>query len=232
MTALSLAGWLIGFLVAVVLPLLAWRQRSLGRPPSIKTRLVQTLIVGALILIVASAAKIPLAEIGLGTAKPAFLIAASVAGAAILIAIDLASAQLLIKRPELIRRRLRELDAWPEPNRSNPLLLAAFILAAAGYEEIVFRGFAFYLASAAAITPAVALVPLALIFGFQHLAGGLGAVLYASLFGILFSIIYLTTGSLYPAIAAHAAGNAFTLFYTQPRLRRRLAAEIRPAFLF
>ena len=111
-------------------------------------------------------------------------------------------------------------------------MLFVYILAAALYEEIVFRGLGFQLVAWMQLPVTAGVVGLALIFGMQHTAGGWTSVVYSMGFGLFFSVLYLTADSLIAPVVAHAAGNAHTVLWIYPRLLRRLGAQPAPSFLF
>jgi membrane protease YdiL (CAAX protease family) len=69
------------------------------------------------------------------------------------------------------------------------------------------------------------------LFGAQHLRNGRQGFAYATSFGVLFSLLYLSTGDLVSVILAHAIGNILAVAQWTPwveRTRRRaLAADHR-----
>lgn len=232
MTWLVIVEGLTAVLVLVGVPVALWRQQRLGIPPAPSARLLGMAGVVGLVFVVAALAGIRPAEVGLGAPGLWRFSAVSIVATVAIISVDLVSTWLLIGQPAVIRRRLQALSRWPDGKGSRPTVLAAFIIAAACYEEILFRGFGFLLADRLAVAPLLALLALSLVFGFQHLASGLESAAYACMFGLFFAIVYLVADSIYPPIIAHAAGNAFTLFYTRPKIERRLALMSEPSFLF
>lgn len=219
-------------LLVVVAPLISWRLQCRGTDSSLTARLVVVAGSGGVVFALASAIGIPAADLGLRLSEPWRMVLVTTGATALIIGIDLLSSGLLISKPALMRRRLQALNRWEGERPAYPALLAVFIIACACYEEILFRGFGFLLADWFGVSPLAALPLLALIFGAQHLAGGPEGVVYACVFGLFFGGVYLAANSIYPAIVCHAAGNAFTLFFTRPRISRRLRLMSEPSFLF
>ena len=113
--------------------------------------------------------------------------------------IGAATSFLIIHWPPLhmIAERMANLVAW-ETLRIWDVLFVA-LLAAFG-EELLFRG---------ALQPLIGLVPAALVFGLLH-ATSLPHIIFASLLGLWFGLLYQWTGSLWPPIVAHLALDAAT----------------------
>lgn len=216
----------------VVPPSLAWLLQRRGIYLPLPARLAIVAGSGGVLLAVAMTAGIPAADLGLRSSEPWRMVLVTIGATALIIGLDLLSTWLLMTRSALMRRRLQALNRWEGERPVGSALRAAFIIACACYEEILFRGFGFLIADWLGVAPLAALPVLALIFGAQHLAGGREGVVYACVFGLFFGGVYLVANSIYPVIICHAAGNAFTLFLTRPRISRRLRLMSEPSFLF
>ena len=224
--------WMVVLGVVIGLPCAGlWKARQ-GHGPSLPARLGQITVVTTIVCLIAFTAGIRVEAIGLKLTKPWNLLAVSIVATGVLVLFDFASSSVLLRQPALVRQRLHALREWDRRARTHPVLLGLFILIAASYEEVLFRGFGFLVAGGVGITPLAAIVPLSFVFGLQHVTSGVGGIAFACLFGFIYACIYLMSGSLYPAIISHAAGNAFTIFYTRRRLVRCVAAEVEPAFLY
>ncbi len=121
--------------------------------------------------------------------------------------------------------RAEHLDSrhWPSPSAREAVgiaLLGAVLVPVA--EEIIFRGYAqeALIGALGSVPAAVALT--ALLFAAIHGAYGVGVIAYAFLLSLLLSGLVLATGSLYPAIAAHALINLWS-FVIVPILAARRA---------
>jgi membrane protease YdiL (CAAX protease family) len=76
-------------------------------------------------------------------------------------------------------------------------------------EEVVFRFYLINLLMLRGMSPAMAIIASTLIFGGIHWSYGAGAVVFATLAGLVLSIIFVSTRSLIAPIIAHAAFDAF-----------------------
>ncbi len=88
------------------------------------------------------------------------------------------------------------------------------------WEELCFRGTVFLLVPH---TPGGLVLGCAggtVLFGAQHLRNGRSGVLYSSFYGLLFSVLYLSTGDLVAVAIAHAAGNLLAAATWAPRIER------------
>ncbi|RDE24034.1 CPBP family intramembrane metalloprotease [Motiliproteus coralliicola] len=82
-------------------------------------------------------------------------------------------------------------------------------------EEVFFRGYLQTIFSR--YGQAVALAGSSLLFGLAHFAGGIELIILATVAGACYGLIYLATGRLYMAVAAHFSFNLYHLiFYTFP----------------
>jgi uncharacterized protein len=113
----------------------------------------------------------------------------------------------ILAKPERIER-LRQRLAYASPllpRTSGERLAFSLLSITAGIcEEFVFRGFLmWYFAVWTGPVPA-ALISSA-IFGFGHIYLGLGHVPRTALVGLIFAVIVLLSGSLWPVIVIHAA---------------------------
>lgn len=82
-------------------------------------------------------------------------------------------------------------------------------------EEVFFRG---YLQSSfMKYGQYTALIASSILFGFAHFAGGAEFIVFATIAGLAYGLIYLSTGRLYMAIIAHFMFNFYHLiFFTYP----------------
>lgn len=85
-------------------------------------------------------------------------------------------------------------------------------------EELVFRGFLIPAIGAAVGSMVVAAVIAAAVFGLVHAYQGFPGALRAATLGALLSVVLLATGSIVPAILAHAAIDVIGGFWLGPRL--------------
>ena len=216
----------------VVRPVLGWRERRRGVTPGLGARLAYLCGATTLVGLAASLAGLQPADAGLVVTSAWRMALITVAGVALVIAADAAGARALVRQPGLLNERTAALGAWVRGAAPGRLRLMIYIAGAAAYEEIVFRGLGLYLTTAFGLPLPIAVLLLALAFGLQHSAGGWLGMGYACLFGLFFSALYLAAGSLFAAVIAHAAGNAYTVLWTYPRLVRRLERRRAPAFLF
>lgn len=85
-------------------------------------------------------------------------------------------------------------------------------------EEVVFRGFLIPAIGTAVGSLVVAAVIAAAVFGLVHAYQGFPGALRAATLGALLSVVLLATGSIVPAILAHAAIDVIGGFWLGPRL--------------
>ena len=76
-------------------------------------------------------------------------------------------------------------------------------------EEVVFRFYLINLLLLRGMSPAMAVIVSTLIFGGIHWSYGAGTVVFATLAGLVLSIIFLSARNLIAPIIAHAASDAF-----------------------
>ena len=76
-------------------------------------------------------------------------------------------------------------------------------------EEVVFRFYLINLLLLRGMSPATAIIVSTLIFGGIHWSYGAGAVVFATLAGLVLSIIFVSTRNLIAPIIAHASFDAF-----------------------
>jgi membrane protease YdiL (CAAX protease family) len=126
---------------------------------------------------------------------------------ALYLGLALTQRRALLADPERLARVARKLDyadaLLPRtPDERRGMALTA--LTAGFCEELVFRGFApWYLGHWMGGALAVAMS--SLLFGFGHVYLGLAHVPRTALVGLVFALVVLASGSLWPAIVIHAA---------------------------
>ncbi|MBK8545452.1 MAG: CPBP family intramembrane metalloprotease [Caulobacteraceae bacterium] len=140
----------------------------------------------------------------------------------VMLALDLISFRFLERNPDAALRALASLAPLYPATRTELALTIVTILVAAAWEELFYRGVLLALMTSAGLPISAAAIAAAALFGMQHLARGAAGAWYATLFGLIYTSLYLASGSLVPVIAAHAAGNLFTLFYIFPRLEKSI----------
>lgn len=87
-------------------------------------------------------------------------------------------------------------------------------------EELVFRGFLIPAIAVAVGSTVVAALVAAAVFGLLHAYQGFAGALRAAALGALLSVVLLATGSIVPAILAHALIDVIGGFWLGPRLVR------------
>ena len=211
---------LLVFLFAVVVPYNGWRNfpkflDMLKRDP-VGTRrgvylgniialwVITLLVLGAWVL-----AGRPVADLGLAPAT----------GQSALV--SLAIVMVIIAIAIVFYRTIMELDKkynWtfvPEllPRSKAELQLFLILSATAGItEEILFRGYLiWYLQQFGSLTFAV--VASSMIFSIAHAYQGVKAIVIIFPIGLLFTFLYLYSGSLLPPILLHAAINSYAGIY-------------------
>ena len=109
---------------------------------------------------------------------------------------------------DLVREQLGRADTLM-PHTPREFRMFQMVAITAGIcEEVLYRGFViWYLAVWTAIIPA-ALVS-SILFGFAHIYIGIQHVLRTTIVGVVLAALVLVTGSLWPAVALHAAIDLF-----------------------
>ncbi len=173
---------------------------------------------------------ISLMQLGLAMPSPvrfAGLLAIAAALSLVLLVVQAKSmgalARLPVERQGRMGVFLRKLMPPAAAGAAERTLFAGVALTAGVCEEFLFRGFAI-----TALTMLLLLAPIpagllpwggtsfqalawtsaliaSAIFGVSHAYQGLAGTLSTFLVGLLFSLVYLATGSLFPTVAAHAA---------------------------
>jgi membrane protease YdiL (CAAX protease family) len=132
------------------------------------------------------------------------------AGASLLVGLGLAA--ILVASTRIAVQRFgfaRQLHSDLRPVARNLTLSGVLLIALLSSlgEELFFRGF---------LAPRIGVFAQALIFGMAHQVRGPSRwvwVGWASLVGVCFGFLFLLTGSLVGAIAAHAAVNGYNLIF-------------------
>ncbi|HEY0048540.1 MAG TPA: type II CAAX endopeptidase family protein [Pyrinomonadaceae bacterium] len=90
------------------------------------------------------------------------------------------------------------------PRTKNEKLWFILVALSAGVcEELIFRGFGLRLFESFGFTGIALLIVTAVVFGLVHIYQGFLGVITSAIMGALFTLIYIQTGSLWWAIAAH-----------------------------
>jgi membrane protease YdiL (CAAX protease family) len=206
-------------LVVCVLPTRAYFRRRYGcSPPATVQYLVETVALSCLLLLLLRREGVPLNAVGLRlTTLSCFAFHAAI-GIIAVVATDILAVLLRRFNPGIIRPvPAAHFDSIP---RGKAVL--AFIpvcIVGAFWEELCFRGVPLYQAPPSFLGTAVVCVVSSLIFGLQHLRGGLVSVIFSGYFGMIFCILYLVTRDLPSIMLAHAVGNLTVIFYFAPKSR-------------
>jgi uncharacterized protein len=122
---------------------------------------------------------------------------------ALVAAATIAATRVLVRRAEWARAL--HADLRPVVRDSSDTALFVVALASGVGEEILFRG---------VLVPAVGVVASSLVFGVVHQVRGRarwGWMVWATLMGLAFALVFRVTGSLVGAMVAHVAINAVNL---------------------
>ena len=214
---------LFAALVTIVLPVRAWRRHRRNAPPTPPTRyLTETMLLTLLLGVLLWRHNVPLEAIGLQSHLTARF------------CLDLAIALGAVVGPDIwlmsrLTRRIREaaeglgrdrVFADTLANRRAPLRFAAVAVVGAVWEELCFRGVVFLLVPRTAVGLLTGIAASSLLFAAQHLRNGRQGFAYASAFGVIFAVLYVTTGDLAAVIIAHATGNILAVFQWAPAIER------------
>lgn len=210
-------SWALLFALLVLFPLMAaqnMRVRNVDQIPRVNIYISSCIVLWALFLAVMLVLKVegaPLASLGLhfdldGTQ------AALWTGMMLLYSLGIAGgAQALRQRwnvpvPPILARVL------PETARETFVFLTVVCPTAGIAEEVLFRAFAITRLNALTGDVWSATAIAALCFAFGHTYQGMIGMVSTALIGLGYSVSYLATGSLLPAIVAHMLHNALSAF--------------------
>jgi membrane protease YdiL (CAAX protease family) len=237
---------LFALLVAVAMPLRAWRRHRLHIPPTPTGRyLAETLLLIAALAALLWRRGVPLDAIGLQPESPLRFVRDVAICLAIVVGLDVWSVWRMTRRIQQapttdLGRRAAALEA---PGGAYGDALAARVALApfvavtsvgAAWEELCFRATVFLLVPRTAAGVLLGIVAGSLVFGAQHLRNGRSGMAYASFFGLMFSLLYLGTGNLIAVIISHAVGNILSVAQWAPRIERARQAALQqqsPMFL-
>ncbi len=218
--------WLILLLLATVVPWRGYQRVKKLLALEVITSADRMMIYGSTILfqwLLAGAAfwrarahGISLMQLGIAMPSPvrfAGLLAIAAALTLVLLVVQAKSMRALARLPVERQGRmgvfLRKLMPPAAAGAAERTLFAGVALTAGVCEEFLFRGFA--ITTLMLLTPwsgvgawASALIA-STIFAASHAYQGLAGALSTFLVGLLFSLVYLATASLFPTVAAHAA---------------------------
>jgi membrane protease YdiL (CAAX protease family) len=218
MTFLPVSGFGIVALLAAPAQAYATRKFRIAKPCALLVSICRNafLIVGLLVLL--SVEDVSPTQIGLGIVSGFALLSGSIVATTIVIGLDLATTRLLVSSPEARSQAVEQLENKIPRSRLEQVLFCLLAVVAAIWEELAFRGAILYVAGLWSIPIGLTVAAGALIFGAQHIGGGLSSVVYSSLMGTIFFILYLCLGSIVPVMVAHCLGNLFVVFRTYPLL--------------
>ena len=148
----------------------------------------------------------PWSALGIGLGSPVNFMAGVVITTLYLRAVWTQRREMLAN-PDRLRRlhgSLGKAEALIPHVPSERLCFAAVSVTAGICEELLFRGFALWYVAAWA-GPVVAVAVSSVLFGLAHLYLGKAHVGRSALFGGMFALIVLASGSLWPAMVIHAA---------------------------
>ncbi|WP_274856043.1 CPBP family intramembrane glutamic endopeptidase [Sinorhizobium meliloti] len=217
-------------IVLLARPALGWHEYRLGKTSPMIVRLTYLLAASTFVAIPLLLLNLHASDLGMVYPPSLRALSVAVIGVCLTLLLDSVGARLLFQHPLLLQRRVTALRTWLQTSKPNRFLVITYIGIAAVYEEVVFRGIGIHFLKTSGMETVTGLMLLSVIFGLQHTASGWLGVLYASFFGLYFSLLYLAAGSLFAPIVVHAVGNWFTVLYTYPRMVRTL--ERQPAFMF
>lgn len=210
-------------LVGVLVPVLAVRgarlMAALEEPPSraaiAQSAFVTFAVFGALSWVTSFVAGTPWADLRPLTARDALLTAGAIA---LLLAFAPAS---WLMRPAREREQLRRM--LPE-TPAQGVLWAAMSIGAGVFEEIAWRGVLYANVSALLGSPWIAALLCAASFGVSHAYQGPRNMVLTGAIGLLLQGLVALTGSLLPAILAHALYDILVVFVLRALARRDPAA--------
>lgn len=221
---------IIGFAVWVILvmPLQAWLSYRQQIPsPSRWLIILQNLILISILWSLLNNTGVSREHIGLGNTSAVNLLLCTGLSTSVIVGLDIISMTLLERQilcnTSKVNKREKPTNSnftiHPIPQDHELISFVPLCLIGSVWEELCFRGVALYLARSSWVTITMTVVVSSLIFGLHHLRQGINASIYSSFYGILFSVLYLTTQSLFSVIIAHIIGNLFVVFYVGPRLK-------------
>ncbi len=213
-------------LYSLVLPLVLLGGSLTGSAP-LGIMAVQWLCIAAPVVVLARV------EGGLGTLRVTTRFAPGALAGAVLVGLSawLVIVQLVVPVQEAIapmpQELVRQLEEATTPDAAFILVLLAFVVTPAICEELLCRG-ALLHAFLPRLGPTRAVLLSSLLFALLHLS--FYRLLPTLLLGVLFAVITLRSGSVVPAMVAHALNNlSVVLVGHLPALRAALEAQPLPA---
>ena len=210
-------SWALLFTLLVLFPLMAaqnMRVRNVEQIPRVSIYISSCLVLWALFLaalLVLKVEKASLASLGMHLQLDGAT-AAAWTGALVLYSLGIAGGAQLLRQRQQIGVPPILAHILPETPRETLVFLAIVCPTAGIAEEVLFRAFA--ITRLAAITgdawSATAIAAIG--FAFGHAYQGVIGMVSTALIGLGYSVSYLATGSLIPAIAAHVLHNALSAF--------------------
>lgn len=218
MTLLAVSGFAFVAVTAAPLQFYASRGHRLSRPCAMFVSVCRNVILIVGLFLLMSAEGVSPSRIGIGFASGYALLGGAIVATIAVVGLDLATTRLLVADSQARSRAIRQLESRVPRDTFERTLFCLLAVVAAVWEELAFRGSVLYVADLWSIPTSFAVAVGALVFGAQHVGGGSSSVIYSSLMGAIFFVLYLCLGNIVPVIVAHCAGNLFVVFRTYPLL--------------
>jgi membrane protease YdiL (CAAX protease family) len=149
-------------------------------------------------------------------------------GILLVVALDYASLKMMLKRRinvDELSKRKEVAYAWELLSTTNKTLnklgIVTFCILSGLWEELFFRGIVFYLLTQMHYPLPIVVLVSNFLFALYHFSNGLAQIVYSFFFGLIFSMIFVISGSLIATTISHIAGNLFVLLITVPQLQKK-----------
>ena len=212
------------------MPVRAWqRWRRRAHPTPTIAYICETTSLTLAMILLLSRRGIALASVGLAPV-PIWAFATHVLiGTIAILSPDMISVLLRRLSPPapLGPSELKRFDSIP---RGKALI--SFIpvcIVGAFWENLCFRGVALHFSPPSSAGMTVMVLVSSGIFGLHHFRQGPLSVLFASLFGVVLCVLYLSTADLLSVMVAQALGNLAVCIYFAPKARHLIEPRGRPA---
>ena len=221
MTFLLVGGFGLVAVLAAPAQAYATRKFPLAKSCALIVSTCRNAVLILALLLVLSIEGVAPAQIGLGSISGYALVSETIAATMVILGLDLATTRLLISNPQALSRAVQQLERQIPQSRIEQVLFCLLAVVGAIWEELAFRGATLYVGDVLSIPIVLTVAAGVSIFGAQHIGGGLNSVVYSSLMGTIFFILYLCLGSIIPVMVAHCLGNVLVVFRTYPLLLSR-----------